>query len=228
MGFALFVQSAAAITASAVTFAAPTVPLWAEAPTVAEVASAYPARAKAAHVGGQVTLTCQIEHRRPTQCAAVDEKPEGYGFDFAARQLARQLLTADGRFNGQEVLVPVTFDPAVLTGAASVARPVFAALPAASDFQAHFPQAANGVNQVRVVLACVVGAGGVPQACSVEREEPAGKGYGEGALPVAGKFKLAPWTAEGEPTVGAHVRLPIRYELTPEQAPAPMPQPPKP
>jgi hypothetical protein len=228
MGFAFVLQSAAAIMASAVTFAAPSVPLWAEAPSVADVAAAYPARARAAHVGGQVTLTCQIEHRRPTQCAAVGEQPEGYGFDFAARQLARQMRTADGSFNGQEVLVPVTFDPAVLTGAASVARPVFTALPAASDFQAHFPQAANGVNQVRVVLACVVGPGGVPRDCSVEREEPAGQGYGDGALPVAGKFKLSPWTAEGEPTVGAHVRLPIRYELTPAPAAAATPQPAKP
>ena len=219
MIFPFSALSAAAVMASAATFAADVVPVWAEGPSTAEVAKAYPARAKAAHIGGQVNLTCQIDHRRPSQCAALSETPEGYGFDHAARQLAGSLLTVDGSLNGKEVQVPVTFDPDVLDGATTVARPVFVQMPAPSDFQASFPQAANGVNHVRVVLACVVAAGGVPRDCSVEQEEPSGQGYGQGALPVAAKFKVAPWTSRGEPTVGARVRLPIRYELTPVTPP---------
>jgi len=214
---------AAAVMVSAVTSAADVVPVWADGPSTADVAKAYPARAKAAHIGGQVNLTCQIDHRRPGQCAPLSVTPEGYGFEHAARRLAGALLTVDGSFNGKEVQVPVTFDPDVLNGATTVARPVFVELPAPSDFQASFPQAANGVTNVRVVLACVVGAGGVPRDCSVEQEEPSGQGYGQGALPVAAKFKVAPWTGRGEPTIGAHVRLPIRFELTPARPPAAKP-----
>ncbi|WP_372785183.1 hypothetical protein [Phenylobacterium sp.] len=204
-----------ALTALAGAAMAQTPPIWAEAPSAADVAAAYPAKAKAAAVGGQVNLSCQIEHRRPTLCAAIGEKPQGYGFGFAARQLATRLVTPDGSLNGKEVRIPFTFDPGVLSGATTVARPIWVELPAPSDFQAEFPQAANGVNDVRVVLACVLGAGGVPSNCTVEHEEPAGQGYGDGALAVAPKFRAAPWSHDGEPTVGAHVRLPIRFQLTP-------------
>nr|MEA2799222.1 hypothetical protein [Phenylobacterium sp.] len=49
----------------------------------------------------------------------------------------------------------------------------------------------------------------------VDQEEPAGQGFGEGALALASKFRVGPWSLDGEPTVGAKLRVPIRYELTP-------------
>jgi hypothetical protein len=188
---------------------------WVEAPSVADVAAAYPPRAKAARLGGSVELTCEIDHERPRQCATLGETPKGYSFGYAARRLAERLRARDDSLNGREMQLHFTFDPGVLTGAATVTRPTWAALPAPSDFQATFPQAANGVNSVRVVLACTVGAGGVLGDCAVDSEEPVAQGYGAGALALAPKFRMAPWTDAGEPTVGAHVRLPIRYELTP-------------
>ena len=188
---------------------------WSEAPTVADIAAAYPAKAKAAGVGGQVTLTCQIgRDAHPRDCAAVTEKPGGYGFGAAARKLAEKLKADDQSLTGQNIFIPVSFDPGVLNGAAVVTKPVWASLPSATDFQATFPKTENGVNHVRVVLGCVVEAGGGLGGCAVAQEDPPGQGYGAGALALAAKFRVAPWTLDGAPAVGAHIKLPIRYELT--------------
>jgi hypothetical protein len=193
---------------------------WSEAPSVADIAAAYPAKAKAAGVGGQVTLTCQIgRDAHPRDCAAVTEKPGGYGFGAAARKLAEKLKADDQSLTGQNIFIPVSFDPGVLNGAAVVTKPVWASLPSATDFQATFPKTENGVNHVRVVLGCTVEAGGGLGGCAVAQEDPPGQGYGAGALALAAKFRVAPWTLDGAPTVGAHIRLPIRYELTPVKQP---------
>lgn len=193
---------------------------WSEAPSVADIAAAYPAKAKAAGIGGQVNLTCEIgRDAHPRDCAAVIEKPGGYGFGAAARKLAEKLKADDQSLTGQNIFIPVSFDPGVLTGAATVTKPVWASLPSATDFQATFPKTENGVNHVRVVLGCTVEAGGGLGGCAVAQEDPPGQGYGAGALALAAKFRLAPWTLDGAPTVGAHIKLPIRYELTPVKQP---------
>jgi TonB family protein len=189
---------------------------WVEAPTVADIALAYPARAKAAGVSGQVQLTCNMARDgHPRDCAALTEKPGGYGFGAAAAKLATRLKASDQSMTNQNVFIPVAFDAAVLRGEAMVTKPAWAALPSAEDLNATFPKTQNGVNKVRVVLGCTVEAGGVLGGCSVAQEDPAGQGYGEGALALASKFRVGPWGEDGAPTVGAHIKLPIRYELTP-------------
>ena len=222
--FAAFVASAAvagsACAGAAVAATLPSQPTWSEAPSVADVAAAYPARAKAAGVSGTVNLTCEIgRDGHPKDCATVTEKPSGYGFGAAASKVAERLKADDPSLNHKNIFVPVTFDAAVLKGQATVARPAWEELPSAQDFQATFPKTENGVNHVRVVLGCTVKAGGDLGDCAVAQEEPAGQGYGAGALSLASKFRLAPWSVNGAPTVGAHIRLPIRYELTPVKQP---------
>ena len=119
---------------------------------------------------------------------------------------------------GHNVFIPVTFDPAVLNGAAMVTKPAWTESPAIDDYRATFPKTQNGVNDVRVVLGCTVQADGALGACAVAQETPAGQGYGQGALALASKFRMAPWSTDGEPTVGAKIRLPIHYVLTPVAA----------
>jgi len=218
---ALIASAAAAVCAGgAVAATIQTNASWAEAPSVADFAAAYPARAKAAAIGGQVNLSCEIgRDGHPRDCAAITEKPSGYGFGAAARKLAERLKVDDTGLNCQNIFIPVSFDPAVLSGAATVTKPAWAALPSAEDFQATFPKTQNGVNHVRVVLGCTVEAGGGLGGCAVAQEDPPGQGYGEGALALASKFKVSPWSTDGEPTVGAHIKLPIRYELTPAKQP---------
>jgi hypothetical protein len=192
---------------------------WVEAPTVADIAAAYPAKAKAARQGGRVMLSCVIgRDQHPKNCGPVLEQPVLFGFGAAARKLAYQMKISTPEIVGQNVFVPVTFDPAVLSAQAMVSKPAWVAAPTLEDFQASFPKSQNGVNDVRVVLGCTVEAGGSLGGCAVATETPAGQGYGQGALALAPKFKMSPWSLEGEPTVGAKIELPIHYILTPVTA----------
>jgi TonB family protein len=211
----------AALTACSVLLApalagAQPVPTWIEAPSAADVAAAYPVKAKAAGVGGTVEMTCTINREgRPRSCAVLKETPGGYAFGTAARRLAETMRVNELNLRGQDVLVPVTFNPDVLKPeGVAITKPVWTAMPALEDFQATFPKTANGVNSVRVVLACTVTNAGALGGCTVDSEDPPGQGYGQGALALAAKFKVGPWSQDGQPTVGARLKLPIRYALT--------------
>lgn len=206
--------------AKAVTYV-PSQPPWAEAPTVADVAAAYPARAKAAGASGKVELTCSVGHDdRPRDCAVLREDGN-YGFGAAAMKLAGKLKVDRPGMYGQEVYIPFAFDAAILSGPATVTKPVWAETPDIEDFKATFLKTENGVNHVRVVLGCTVGADGGLNGCAVSQEDPAGQGYGAGALALTAKFRLQPWGPDGQPMIGARINLPIRYELTPVAADKP-------
>ncbi|MET0271667.1 MAG: hypothetical protein ABW360_01620 [Phenylobacterium sp.] len=211
----MFTAFAFSLAASAA--AAQTAPTWVAAPTVADVVAAYPAKARAAGVEGSVLLSCTVSARRSMHaCVPLTEEPRGYGFGTAARKLVEGLTVAQGPgiTTGADVRVPVAFKADLLKSATPmVAKPRWSELPSAEAFQATFPKTENGVNAVRVALVCTVQADGSLNGCAVDREEPAGMGYGDGALALASKFRVAPWSVDGEPTVGAKVRVPIRYEL---------------
>ncbi|THD81621.1 MAG: hypothetical protein E7812_02015 [Phenylobacterium sp.] len=194
----------------------PTPITWLEAPTYADAAAVYPARARAEHVGGAVELTCTTTLKgHLSACAELAESPMGYGFLGAAHKLV-------GRFRADaphdtEVRVIIAFAPDMAGPAPGLAaNPAWTAVPSASEFQASFPKTENGVNHVRVVLDCGVAAGGGLQGCAVASETPPGQGYGQGALALAPKFRVGLMTPGGVPTVGARVQVPIRYELTPD------------
>lgn len=217
----LWITPAAALCLGAA--AAPSLPNWIEAPTYAQAAAVYPAKAKAAHVAGEATLSCTVTlSGKLSDCEAISQSPEGYDFDDAARKLTplMRLRTGPGMSSGDEVRFTLAFRPEMATGAPALENnATWAAIPPITDFQATFPKTANGVNHVRVVLACDVGAGGALSDCSVDSEDPAGQGYGQAALALGPKFRVGLITADGVPTVGAKVEVPIRYELTPTPAP---------
>lgn len=218
---AFVVLGVAAMASSA---AADFTPNFEQAPTMAQVAAAWPARAKAAGVGGAVLLTCEIgRDKHPKECATLKEPGGNYGFGTAARKLAELMVVDSPDIAGRNVFIPVNFDPSILSGSTNVTQPVWAEKPAIQDFQASFPKTQNGVNDIRVVLGCTVQADGALGACSVAQETPPGQGYGAGALEIASKFKVTPWSADGIPTIGAHIKLPIHYQLTQVAPPAAKP-----
>jgi TonB family protein len=196
--------------------AAQAAPTWVEAPSAADMVAAYPAKAKAAGVGGTVEMTCTINREgHPRSCAVLREPPGNYAFGTAARRIAEKLRVNEANLRNQDVMVPVTFNPEVLKGdGVTITKPAWAAMPNIQDFQATFPKTANGVNSVRVVLACTVQADGALGGCAVDSEDPPGQGYGQGALALASKFRVGPWSQDGQPTAGGHLKLPIRYALT--------------
>lgn len=191
---------------------------WLAAPTTAELAAAYPAKAKAEGLGGGVELMCTAARGGAmTDCDVLAEQPRGYGFGAAARRLAQQSMRANVA-KDTEVRVSISFAPELARGETlNVKTPYWSALPSVEEIQTAVPKTEGGPNDARVVLVCGVQAGGILSDCAVDREEPAGQGFGPAILALAPKFRVNLMSGEGMPTVGAKVRVPVRFALKPVQ-----------
>ena len=190
---------------------------WTAAPTVADVVAAFPEKAKAAGIGGGVDLMCTAARDGSmTDCDILNETPRGYGFGNAARRLAEQKMRAAGVAKNDEVRVPVGFPSELsIRPSYTVKTPVWTAVPTVGDIQAVVPKTEGGPNNARVTLVCEVQPGGSLTGCVVDREEPAGQGFGPAILTLASKFQVGPLSGEATPTVGAKVRVPVRFDLKP-------------
>lgn len=203
-----------------------TVGRWTEAPSIAQVIAAYPAKAKARKAGGRVVLSCTFrEAGRIKYCEAISTEPRDLGFRQAALNLETLFVgpaTLDGKSTrGMVTQIVITFAPEMLDSTEPlVGKPQWARTPTAEQMAAALPKDRSMGGTVRVRLACIVGRGGKTEDCSVQSEEPAGKGFGVMALDVSKYFELSVWSRDGLPTVGGRVTIPLRYELG---APAPPP-----
>ena len=192
---------------------------WPEAPSYAEVAAAYPKKARATGVGGRATVSCSFNREgRLAFCNTVNEEPKGQGFGEAAKLLTKRFRAFTATSSGASITsaglqLLFVFDPAMLTNANPViGKAQWAGLPSAEETRAAFGKVETGHGTVRVTLACLVQQGGGVSDCKVTREEPAGIGVGPAALAMAPRFRLTTWTSEGLPTVGGTVNIPLRYE----------------
>jgi len=211
------------------TAAASNVP-WLEAPTYADVAAAYPAKARERKVGGQATLSCKFKaDGRLDDCRVLGESPFGMGFGAAAKTLTPRFLgpSAFGEgtpIKGAVTQLPVTFPLEMLHGGEPVlGKPQWAAVPTAEALRGAIPASAYAADlrSARVVLSCKIKSDGRLEACAVDSEEPKGHGFGDSTVRIASSVKVSIWTNEGLPTIGSIVRVPIRYEIPPAaEAPA--------
>jgi TonB family protein len=203
---------------------------WADAPTYADVAAAYPTKARAERLAGRATVACDMsDDGRLKGCVTVSSEPRGYGFDVAAKNLAKrfrhEIRSESDRVASRRVSVhlPFTFDPAMLDKAEPViGKPSWAALPEEGVILSTF-KATKATSTVRVQLKCVVRPGGALADCAVVSEQPAGLGVGAAALSLAPAFRVTTWTAEGLPTVGGALVIPLRYEPGSAAPPSPPP-----
>lgn len=197
----------------------PTNLAWAEAPTYADVVEAYPKKAREARVGGRATVGCTMTREgRLANCEVISSDPRQYGFDTAAKALAKrfrlEVATPKDAATTRDLMVhlPVTFDPMMLDQKEPVVgKPNWAALPSTDEVVAAF-QALKATTTVRVQLTCVVQPAGYVSQCVTTSEQPVGIGAGAAALSLAPGFRLSTWSTEGLPVVGGTVRIPIRYE----------------
>ncbi|HEX2815469.1 MAG TPA: hypothetical protein VHN39_03685, partial [Phenylobacterium sp.] len=211
---------------------APAAMAWLQAPSYADMAAAYPKKAREGHLSGHVTVDCSFTNLGfLSDCMTISEEPKGQGFGAAAHNLA-------GRFKAPaelplktrqaaNVQLPFSFDAAVLTDATpAIGKPQWAVLPTAQETAAAFEAVIKGgvTGTVRVMLHCTVQPGGGVSGCTVAREDPAGQGVGEAALSLIPHFKITTWTIEGLPTVGGTINIPLRYE-GPGKEPAPAAKP---
>ena len=73
------------------------------------------------------------------------------------------------------------------------------------------------------VIDCRIVAEGRLDGCVAQSEAPADLGFGEAASKVARAMQANLWTREGDPTVGARVRLPMKFVYSGEAAKPPAP-----
>lgn len=192
---------------------------WLAAPTTADVAAAYPEKAKAAGLSGGVVLMCSAGRDGSMKdCDVLGEDPRGQGFGSAARKLAETKMRAAGVAKDAQVKVSLSFPAELAKGEVlNVKTPIWTALPSVTEIQAAVPKTEGGPNNARVTLVCDVQAGGTLTSCVVDREEPAGQGFGPAILTLAPKFHVGLLSGEGLPTVGGKVRVPVRFDLKPQQ-----------
>lgn len=202
--------------------------VWDQAPNYADVAAAYPQKARDASAGGRVTLKCTLKaDGRLSACSTVTEEPKGMGFSAAAKTLIPRFVGPTRYSDGKSIAgaftqVPFVFAPDMLDPSKRfVGKASWAVLPSGDRMSAGYPRKAldAGVEQARVVMSCVAGEGGNLENCAVSKEDPAGLGFAEAALALSESFRIRPWTMDGLPTIGGKVNVPIRYQAPKEASP---------
>ncbi|UTP38731.1 TonB family protein [Phenylobacterium sp. LH3H17] len=195
---------------------------WTGAPTYAQVAAAYPEKARKGQAAGKSILVCRFKSEgRVGSCEVIAEEPKSQGFGSAAKTLAPRFQgpsqLADGQPTlGMEVQIPFVFAAEMLDPQKRViGRPKWTRLPKGEDVVSGYPPAAAkaGVKGGRVIIECEVAAEGRLAACATESEDPVGLGFAAAALELSKTFQVQLWTADGLPTVGGQIRVPIRYQL---------------
>lgn len=198
--------------------------VWSRAPTYAELVAAFPDKARAKGVGGAVTLACEFNGAGGLrECDTVNESPWGMGFAGAAHSLVGKFIGPTRFHSGESTKdartqLRFTFPVEMLSSSTpSIGKPAWAATPTADELKGAIPQQAiaAGVTTARVALDCTVVAEGRLEACRVLSEEPKGLGFAETTLNLSKSFRLTIWTADGLPSVGGKVRIPVRYDVPP-------------
>ncbi|THD81863.1 MAG: TonB family protein [Phenylobacterium sp.] len=199
--------------------------------------SIWPAAARAAGVGGTVTLTCEVDvHGLAQTCRVAYEQPRGQGFGAAALELRPTFkLTPrqgpDGPVAGpmniavnfkpsemeidlrriQETSSKVLDHPIASRSVTLMDWPAWTRAPGFEDWAAAYPAKGGGVEGYAVAH-CKVQPTGALTRCVVEKELPTGHDFGKAAVALAGQFTVSPETMARAPR-GApiEVDVPVRF-----------------
>jgi|SRR6185312_10855024 len=103
---------------------------------------------------------------------------------------------------------------------AEVMKPVWVQKPTMKDLMRVYPSSAlnNGRTGV-AVIGCRVAADGSLTACAVESQKPANYPFGEAGLKLASRFRMEARDADGRPTAGEAVRIPIQFKIPDDRVP---------
>ncbi len=202
---------AGSVLAATVAHAAPadapsmiTRPEWKRQPTQDELWSAVPALAVEKGVSGRATIACDVSAYGLLQaCKVESETPAGYGFGEAAKALApvfqlRPTVRDGVAFAGGRVTIPLVWNLSGVApgdihvkGRTMLTEPPWAAAPGWSQAAAAWPRRAGGVAEGFANLRCGLDGDGVPTACKLLSQAPAGGGFGDAAQGLAKHFRLA-------------------------------------
>jgi TonB family protein len=203
---------------------------WTAAPGVADMAAAFPKSSVGQVASAHVVMRCGIRDDGGLgSCENISELPSGRGFAHAANALIKdfRLPAAQkrGAYNNLRVDVPFDFrDPSQAAPPVEIHDPIWIQQVKPDSIVKLFPEAAikAGYKVGRATVECAVAADGSLTGCATATEDPAGYGFGDAALVVAGVMRMSPWTKQGAPVEGARIALPVKFEL-PADAPAAAP-----
>lgn len=102
-----------------------------------------------------------------------------------------------------------------------ITNPDWAEKPSGDDVSRYYPAFAvlihlSGASEI----SCLVATTGRLTDCAVVSETPAGLGFGPAAIGLSHLFRMKPRLLDGQPVTGGQVRIPIRFQMTPDE-PAP-------
>lgn len=208
-------------------------PVWAGAPTFADLAVVYPKGG--AGKSGYDAFRCDVAKTGVLKdCVILREEPPGKGFGGAGRALIPKFhveLDADELAQRQPLVVNLAIrliDPnSDDFSARRIGEPVWIKVVDPLKSQALYPaQAAEkGLTTGLGVASCEVSADGHLTACEARPGKPDRVGFSEAAVEIAGALEMSRWTQEGGPVDGARVSLPIRFNLATAKGEAAKPPP---
>jgi len=206
-------------------------PIWARTPTVAEILAELGRKVGDRFADGQVVLQCSVDKKTGLlgDCIIVNFGPGMTAFRGAAKSLTSKFqLAPEGLADlKNDVKVNLAFSfpdmTSVVWSGRYLDRTYWTRTPNFTPTQKTFPAdaAKAGLKTGSATVDCVVGADGGLTKCTTLSESTPGVGFGPMALQIAQGFATNPWTEEGLPAEGAHVKLPIKMVDADAAEPAP-------
>jgi TonB family protein len=197
---------------------------WVQAPAVADILGEIDKKVGDRFADGKVVFQCSLNKTtgRLSDCSEVNTAPGMKQFVGVARTLTRK-FQADPKALADiktKAVVNLAFSfpdmSSPVWGQRYLGRAQWVRTFEAAPDQVLFPPAAvkAGLKTGSATVDCVIAANGALSQCAVVSESASGVGFGELAIKIAEAFVTNPWTDEGLPAQGAHVRLPIRLADT--------------
>ena len=205
--------------------------IWNRTPSAIEIQTEIAKKAGDKYADGKIVLQCDLdrENGKLSGCGLLDAGPGMTPFADVARALS-------DRFQGNpaalaqfktKVKVNLAFSFPDMQSEAwrqrYLTRPRWLKTISPNPDKATFPEAAAkaGLKTGSAVVDCVLDATGALAHCITTSESTPGVGFGPMAQAIAEAFVANPWTDDGLPADGAHVRMPIQMDYAPpSDAPA--------
>jgi len=172
----------------------------------------YPDRARNSYASGRALVACAVRTGQRIECALERESPAGWGFGTAAVSAATNVLGRQALRSGDRTRVTVDF--AIGAGHQTPVRTFWETLPSGDDYVRYYPgRAFDAGRGGQAMLSCQILADRTLE-CTVASETPRDSGFGQGALQLSRRYKLAV-NELGRPghSVGDRIILPIIFAL---------------
>jgi protein TonB len=106
------------------------------------------------------------------------------------------------------------------TASPPLIKPVWVQKPTLKDLMSVYPRAALETARTgMVVIDCRVANDGTLGACAVEDQSRVKYGFGEAGLKLASHYRMDARDADGRPTAGAGVSIPIEFKIPDDRVP---------